>query len=272
MKNLNRSRFVVVGILALALSSCLEISQSVHLKEDGSGTISEETIFGAEASAMLQMAEQQGGGKQPNMFGEESAKKRAEAFGKGVTVAKVEKIDKDGRMGSRVVYHFADINTVTLGMSDSVAGMSDMAPSGAEEKVKEKNKPMTFTYADGTLMVNLPKPKKEDVDAAKAELPAAAEGPDAAQMQAMAMQMFKDMKMSVKLTIEPGIAETDATHREGDTITLMEADFGKLMANPDAAKKLQGLDMKDPAAMENALKGIDGIKGEAKEKVTVKVK
>ena len=90
--------------------------------------------------------------------------------------------------------------------------------------------------------------------------------------QAMAMNMMKDMKMSLKVVIESGIAETDASFKDGNTITLTEMDMNKLLANPDAMKKLQNLNPQDPAEMQENLKGMDGVKVETKDKVTVKLK
>ena len=288
MKLLPLIRVISAAALALGLSSCLEIHETVTLKKDGSGTIVEETVLGAQLSAMMQMAALQGGGgAAPEMFGEEAAKKRAEKFGKGVTVAKVEKINQEGKSGSRVTYQFTDINTVSLDMSDGASSLSAMSPMGAQaaEEKPAGVKPITFSYKDGLLTISNPQPKKEALDAAKdaakdatekAETPAAEDdaeaGAEAAQMQAMAMQMMKDMKMSAKVVIEPGIAETNATHHSGDTITLMQMDMGKLMANPEVMKELQGLDIKNPDELEKKLKTIEGVKGEEKESVTVKLK
>lgn len=288
MKLLQLTRVISAAALALGLSSCLEIHETVTLKKDGSGTIVEETVLGAQLSAMMQMAALQGGADAaPDMFGEDAARKRAEKFGKGVTVAKIEKINQEGKTGSRVTFQFADINHVSLDMSDGASSLSAMSPQGAQAAQEKAAgvKPITFSYKDGLLTITNPQPKQEALDAAKeaakdatekAETPAledAAEaGAEAAQMQAMAMQMMKDMKMSAKLVIEPGIAETNATHHSGDTITLMQMDMGKLMANPEVMKELQGLDIKNPDALEKKLKTIEGVKGEEKESVTVKLK
>lgn len=279
MNILSSFRGISAAVLALGLSSCLEIHETLHLKKDGSGTIVEETLLGAETSAMIQQLSALQGGQGPELSGEDAAKQRAEKFGKGVSVAKVEKIDKDGRTGSRVTFNFTDINTVTLNMSDGADALSDMSPQAAEA-AKEKaddTKPITFVYQDGLLTIQIPQPKKEDIAdakdaAAEADTPAPEAGPQAAQMQAMAMQMMKDMKVSAKVIIEPGIAETNATYHDGNTITLMEMDMGKLMADPEMMKKMQKLDMKDPAVFEEKLKAIEGIKNETKEKITAKVK
>lgn len=287
MKTLSAIRAISTSFLALTLSSCLEIHETVSLKKDGSGTIVEETILGAQLSAMMQMAALQGGGAMPDMFGEDAAKKRAEKFGKGVKVAKVEKINEEGRTGSKVTYQFADINTVSLDMSDGAASLNEMSPmaAGAADEGVGGVKPITFIYKDGLLTISNPQPRKEALDAAKEKAKDAAAktdlapkenenqpGGEAEQMQAMAMQMMKDMKMSAKLVVESGIAETNATHHAGDTITLMQMDMSKLIANPEVMKQLQGMDIKNPEELEKKLKMIDGVKGEEKETVTVKVK
>lgn len=276
--NIHRlTRGMLAIAFALGLSSCLEIHQTLHLKKDGSGTIVEETLIGEQFSGILEMAALQGGGKAPEILGEDAAKKRAEKFGQGVTVAKVEKLDQNGRMGTRVTYNYADINTVKLSMTDSAPNFDGMAPGAAAKADAAEAKPITFAYQGGQLTINLPQPEKADIDAAKdaaAESGAAQPdlGPQAAQMQAMAMQMMKDMKITAEIVIEPGIEETDATYRDGNTITLMKMEMAKLMEDPEMAKKLQTLDMKDKAAFEEKLKGIEGIKAESKEKITVKVK
>lgn len=274
-----------MALTAAALSSCIEINETVNLKKDGSGTITEETLMGAQMSAMMdQLAALGGAAAGGDMFSEEAAKKRAESMGKGVTVAKVEKLDKDGRKGGRVTFSFTDINTVTLSLADGASGLSAMAPQGAEAgaaEAKEKAKeaaPVTFTYKEGVLTINNPVPTKEEADKAKESVDsvvpkeAADAGAEGAQMQAMAMQMMQDMKMTMKVVVEDGIAETDATYHEGNTITLTDVDFGKLMKDPAMAKKLENLNLEDPAAMQEELKGIEGIKGETKPKVTVKLK
>lgn len=279
MNILSSFRGISAAVLALGLSSCLEIHETLHLKKDGSGTIVEETMLGAETSAMIQQLSALQGGQGPELFGEDAAKQRAEKFGKGVSVAKVEKIDKDGRTGSRVTFHFTDINTVTLNMSDGADALSSLSPqaAGAAKEKAAEAKPITFVYQDSLLTIQIPQPKKEKIAdakdaAAEADTPAPEAGPQAAQMQAMAMQMMKDMKVTAKMVFEPGISETNATYHDGNTITLMEMDMGKLMADPEMMKKMQNLDMKNPAVFEEKLKAIEGIKNETKEKITVKVK
>jgi hypothetical protein len=272
--------FLCAGLLALFTSSCLEHSATIRLNKDGSGTITEETVFSAEASAM--MAQMPAGGDSPaGKFAD--AKKAAAAatkMGEGVTVEKVEKIDKDGRTGGRVVYNFKDINKVkfTFGEAMSDAGMEGPpgAPGDAPDAPGDKpaNKPITFKHEGGVLTLVNPEPE------AAAKKPAeGGDAPDAAeeidpQSMAMMQGLFKDMKMSLKVEIVDGIAETNATHVEGNTITLMDMAFGKLLANPEHMKKLSAMQMQEssPAEAAAAFKGVEGFKIETKDTVTVKMK
>lgn len=274
---------VWAGLLALLTSSCLEHSATIRLNKDGSGTIIEETLFSAEASAMMaQMPAGDGQDPLAQFADADKAAAAAKKMGEGVTVEKAEKIDKDGRKGGRVTYKFKDINRVkfTFGQAMSDAG-KEMGPPGAPgdapdegDAGKLENKPITFTYKDGTLTLVNPELKKE------AKKPAAGKGGDApddaeepdAQALAMMQGMFKDMRMALKIEIADGIAETDASHVKDGTVTLMDVAFGKLIADPANMKKLGSMQDSTPAEMAAAFKGVDGLEIETKEKITVKVK
>lgn len=270
------------ALLALLTPSCLEHSATIRLNKDGSGTIVEETLFSAEASAMMaQMPAGDGQDPLAQFADADKAAAAAKKMGEGVTVEKAEKIDKDGRKGGRVTYKFKDINQVkfAFGQAMSDAG-KDMGPPGApgdapdEGDAKPESKPITFTYEDGTLtLVNpeLRKPTTKPAAGEKGDAPDDAEEPDA-QAMAMMQGMFKDMRMALKIEIADGIAETDATHVKGGTVTLMDVAFGKLIADPANMKKLSSMQDSSPAEMAAAFKGIEGLEIETKEKVTVKVK
>ena len=266
---------LLLPLLALAtafgLASCFQSETVIHLNKDGSGTIVEETTLGAQAVAMMGQMSAMGGEekdqKDPlaDMFSEDKAKTKAASLGEGVIFEKSEKIDTGGKKGARVTYKFADINKLKFKPGDAV---SDMKPAGAEANPSEKKEePVTFTYSGGKLVVHLPQPKAGDKP--KVEKPEEEANP---QQEAMMKQMFADMKVSVKLTADGGIASTDATHAAGDTITLMEMDFGKVVQTPGALKKLQAAQPETPDEIEKALKGIDGIKVETKPEVTVTLK
>jgi len=78
--------------------------------------------------------------------------------------------------------------------------------------------------------------------------------------------------LTTQITFESGIASTNATHRDGDTITIMEMNFGEIIANPEGMAVLQKMEGMDRKETEKALEGMKGVKVETKEKVTVKLK
>ncbi|MEI6656475.1 MAG: hypothetical protein WCP45_17065 [Verrucomicrobiota bacterium] len=268
---MNRILLPCLSVLAaLALPSCLQQNTTLRLNKDGSGTLVEETTFGAQMVAMFEQFAGIGGDKGNDPIKElaspDKAKARAATLGDGVTVEKVETIEVNGNKGARATYHFADINQLKLSVS---GGLQEAMPKPPGTEAKQpKEKPTTFKYAAGRLTVTFPERKPAADKAAPAEAP----DMGGEQMEPMMKQMLGDMKMSLKLVIEPGIVQTDATHVDGNTVTLMDMDMGKVMETPGAIKKLQSVDQKDPQKAMESLKDFKGIKVETQQEITIKVK
>jgi hypothetical protein len=264
---------LIVAMVALSFSSCIEHHVVILLNKDGSGTITEETTLGAQAVAMMEQMAGLGGEAAGDPLGdmadEAKAKTRAAGMGEGVTVKKVEKIDKEGRKGGRIVYAFKDINTVKFQFGDAVSDMGEgMKPPGAPDEEVMEEKPMTFVYKDNVLKLANPSAGGEGAEDA-------GEGEDEEvdeQSLMMAKQMMGDMKMSLKLELPGGIAETNASHVDGTTITFMEMEMGKLLEDPEKFKAFTRAKPETPAAMQEALKGIEGVKIETNDEVTVTLK
>lgn len=254
---------------AVVLPGCLQSETVIHLNKDGSGTLVEQTTLGGKMIAMMeQFAGAGADSKDPlaEMFSPEKAKAKAATMGEGVTFEKSEPLTAGANKGARTTYRFTDINKLTISPGD---GMKDMSPMGAQAAEVSKQKPIAFNYAGGTLSITMPEPEKPAADS-----PAAEAAPDLAgnpEMEGMMKEMLADMKMSFKLVVEPGIAGTDATYRDGNTVTLVEMEMGKLLEKPDTFKKLTSAGNGDPSAAMEALKGVEGVKMESKPKVTVKV-
>jgi len=261
-------------LAALALPACFQQATTIHLNKDGSGTLVEETTLGAQMTAMLDQMGALGGEKAKDpvkeMTSPEKAKARAAALGDGVTVEKVEPVTVNGNKGARATYHFADINKLKYSMDEGMQAALPKQP-GDPDADKPKGKPTTFKYADGLLTIANPTPDKADKPDADAAKPEGAADMNEA-MEPMMKQMMGDMKMSFKLVIEPGIAETNASHVNGNTVTLASMDVGKVLETPGAFKKLQGVDQKDPEKAMAALKDVKGITMETKKEITIKVK
>lgn len=264
------------AVIALLLPGCLQSETTVHLNKDGSGTLVEQTTLGGQMLGMLEQFAAMGGekGKDPvaEMFSAEKAKVKASKMGEGVTFEKTEPLSANGGKGARVTYRFADINKLKVSPGEGMSAMSELSPMAGAAPAPPKQKPVNFAYADGKLTITMPEPEKPG--APPEGVPANPGMPDLEgnpQAEAMMKQMMGDMKVSFKIIVEPGIAETDATHREGKSVTLMEMEMGKLLQNPDTIKKLTSADQSNPAAALEVLKGIEGVKFETKPVITIRM-
>lgn len=201
------------------------------------------------------------------MFSEKKAIAKAAAMGEGVTFEKSEPIANGANQGARITYRFTDINQLKISPGE---GMNDLSPMMAQAAAAAEKNPVKFNLADGTLSIIIPVPEKPAAPAADTPEEPAPAGDQ--RMEGMMKQMLGDMKVSFKLVIEPGIAETNATHCDGNTITLVDMEMAKLLENPETVKKLSAASKTDSSASFETLKGLDGVTMETKPTVTVKFK
>jgi hypothetical protein len=266
-----RTLFLILpAVFALMMTSCFEHHVSIRLNKDGSGTVTEETVLGAQTVAMLEQMSAMGGGGggAPDPLGDmtdpDKAAATAKKMGKGVTVQKVEKINEGGRKGSRIIYAFADINDLSYRFGES---LSDMGGNMAQAKIEDEEPPMRFKYADGQL--SFENPGSGNAENAAIDQEAGEPGPGELEQ---AKKMMGDLKMSITMAFPGGIAATNASHRDGDTITLLEMNMGELLAQPGVFAKLQKANPESPAEMSKLLEGVEGMKVEAEETVRVSLK
>lgn len=266
MKNLLLKHIKLsLGLIgALLFSSCLQNETTINLNKDGSGTIVEETILGAQMLEMMTQFAQPG---QPDpiadMFSDEKAKEKAAKMGEGVEFVKAEMIDGNGKKGARVHYKFADINTLNVSPSSAVESLGPEAPPAEGEDKKEDF--VKFKYADGKLTLITPPTDFEDMT-----MPEEAE--QNAEMEEMMTKMMADMRMTLKISFPGGIEKTNATHVDGNTITIVDMQVGKVFAQKEAMKKITETAKTDVEAAKAEFGKLDGIKMELKEGVTVSLK
>ncbi len=230
----------------------------------------------------------------------------AAAYGKGVSYERHEYgKNANGWEGYLVVYRFEDINQLSFnpteppGPFDDLAKSNPAAAAAIEEQTagKEVESPVKFTMADGVLTIDTgvsPDTLNEIGEAGGSlggggGLPGggAIEGPNGAQIDpAMAMQMaagmFQGMRIAYFLRIDGEIAETNATYVDDTLITMSDMQPGKMMTDPaftELVKEAQAVqangqqpDEAQVKAMMEKVKGIEGLKIETQEQVTVRFK
>ncbi|TLD68646.1 hypothetical protein FEM03_21640 [Phragmitibacter flavus] len=269
--------FLVALASVFSLSSCVELGSLITVNKDGSGTIEETVLLSAQLKAMV-ASMPPGAGDGAGAAGNPAAalsglvpdKKKADEnalkYGEGVTVKSVDEVTlPDGRGGAKVTYDFADITKVKY-------------HPGKEEAEKEgvEQEPVTFGFSGGELTINIPQGKTgETIEKLDEEQLKKAQEIDPAQM-AMMKPMFAGMRMSFAVKAASGIASTDAAHLDGDTVTIMDMQVDKLFDNPESFKKFAAMmeeqSEPDPKKLAEQFRGVEGIKVEEKEIISIKLK
>ncbi|GHC65336.1 hypothetical protein GCM10007100_36360 [Roseibacillus persicicus] len=242
-------------VALVGLSGCLEMESTISVKKDGSGTLTEKATFGAQMAAMMKMGAGQEGGEDPFAdFSEEKLKEKAAQYGEGVEFVSVSKEDKDGGIVITSIYKFSDINKVTYNPN----GMMDDEEVVPDEELK------MFSFKDGELTVTFPNPAEEDFSFGDDEM--------GEEEMMMAAPMMAGLKITSKLEFEGGIETTNATYRDGNTVTLMSMNFDELMKNEGGLKVMSNLKKGSREDFAKAVKEIKGFEMESQEKVKVKLK
>ncbi|MDD3846103.1 MAG: hypothetical protein PHC90_07030 [Syntrophorhabdaceae bacterium] len=275
----------VIIAAGLILSGCINDTMSISVRPDGSGTIEETVLMGNEFIEMMQNMgknlNEEGKGatgqapaqddatKHEGVVSEmmEKAKNNVKDFGEGVRFVSVKPAKTDSASGYTALYAFDDIGKVTVNQNPG-----GKAPLKGKEKEKGREKDVIrFVFTEGSparLSIHMPSPRPISKEKADRKGPAKND-PGAIEMM---KAVFKDMKVSIALTIEGDIVKTNATYRSGRKITLVEMDFGRLISH---AELLQKIDKEQPQSIEEMktmLKNIEGLKLEFENPVIIDFK
>ena len=141
---------------------------------------------------------------------------------------------------------------------------------------KPTTPPMTFHFSKGspsTLTITQPRTEASgEVGAAPEAKPAAPADSQPKMSDEKArelMEMFMGMKFVLAVEMNGTIVSTNATHRDGNRLTIVDFDLARL---GDAGPELEKLSQLKNSSFEDAkeqLKGIPGIKFELNDKLTV---
>lgn len=273
---------ILQGALALltllGLTSCIEESTVIKISKDGSGVIHTRKYENDQAGKGLLGGlggggNADGGGQEEiDAPTEEEFEAKAKTMGDGVTFKTV-RMGKNasGWTGYEAIYAFKDINKVKLDLNMKDA--DDMKPpeegqEALENEDAEVPQVVMFEMQDGLLKIKTPDlaDQAEDSDEGNGEAndpDGGAQDPfagdaDNPQMMAMMAAMFAGAKIGFFVEIDGEIAETNAKHEKGNMITIMRADLGKLLADPEAMKKAEALENE---SREDAQKVVDSIEG-----------
>jgi len=274
MKNLFIFSF---AILLLVFSGCIEVKTVINVNDDGSGTIEETIIMSDKVIEMVKgfsAAFTSDSTQQPefDIFDEKNLMERAGSFGSGVVYLSGEKIQEGNKEGFKALYSFRNLNEISLSKIPQ-----NQIPLGIAESVA---KDFTFKFIKGSpseiiiLMPSLEDSLRNEGETDSAEYSSAdslnGESDGDSTFTEEALELMKDLQISLALITEGSIVETNAAYVDGSEITLFEFDFNKLLNNKENLQELMKLQSHDPAQIKEIIKNIPGIKIETAREIIVK--
>jgi hypothetical protein len=191
---------------------------------------------------------------------EDDLRKAAASMGEGVTLERVEAVSDDEYSGYLAVYTFEDINDIRVNQNPG-----GMVPSGDDEETPEEI--IEFDYRNRNLTIRFP---------VELDDPAASDGSGSGTASQedieMIKQLYSALKIGIYVVAEDGIARSDASFQDGDTVTLMEMDFSKILEDEEAFAELIQNEPETIEEMKDLIQTVPGIKVETKESISIRLK
>lgn len=279
------SRAAALFTVCILLSGCLQVRYLVRVNKDGSGTVEERMLLSSEMMQMMQSMraafadEEDEPEPMPGLFDEDQLRTRAMRMGQGVEYVSGQQHEEAGFEGYIATYRFADINQLSLDMRSATEGSGDgMMPSTFEMPGAAGARFAFVPGSPATLTVIREGQEEPDYELDMDEedfdfdfeMDEDYEGEwspeehqeDTAEMMEQMSAMFTGLSFAFEVEVEGDIRETTAVHHTGSRVTIMEIDFGKLLADAEGMEAFMNMnqleDLEEAEAIErmNALPGM----------------
>jgi hypothetical protein len=262
----------LLAVLGLVTTGCITSDTLVKVKPNGSGTMEMTLLVNTEmfknVGAMMGGGEVKTQGKSSLPDPADLAKRVSSM--PGVKLVSSTPLKQGSSEGMKVVLAFDDVNKILV--SENLPG-KDITPKPGDEVRFALTK-----LPSGNSLLSIEFPDKPGEAAAAAagtqnqarqnqprqNQPKPSEKPDAAMLQ-MVAGFFKDMRVTIAVDVEGTLVRSSSPYVAGNRVTLLDLDFGQLMADPSALERMEALDFgpgtsitQARAAMERA--GVKGVK------------
>ena len=270
---LKLSTAVVIGIL---LTGCIEMHTVITVKKDGSGFVEENIFVGKEIINMFrEFASSFGDSTQPqqefNLFEEEKIKAKTSKFGEGIEFISMENIVTEEKEGYKAIYKFKNLNQVKVNQDPSDE-MPMAEPKDGSETTTEY---VFFKFIKGKpnrIEFKLPdEPKKDEKSIEQAKTDDTTETnveADSSDFESM-IKFMKDMKAKIEIRVDGKITSTNATHVDGNTVTLFDIDFAQLISDKDKLEQFKQFNPDSFEEVKKIVSDIPGIKVELNQEVFI---
>ncbi len=259
-------------VLPVLLAGCLQMERIVRVNADGTGVVIERLVMSGEIVDM--MAGMQSEGEPFKIRDDAKLRRNAANFGPGVRFLSATDLVTEFGRGYEARYAFDDINTLRVGQNvdDSMPGES---AAGDDPKEGETNY-TTFGFRRGNpahLVVRWAVNEKGSDPDPEESADEASESTATPEQEQMAMEMmkmaFKDMRIAMHVEIVGEIVETNAMHVEGARVTMMDINFGEMLANEEALQSMADRKPETVADMKELMKLVPGLKMEIEPEVAI---
>ena len=268
---MSKVKFVVVAVVAvLVLSGCLQSRTVITVNADGSGTVEETFLMQKD---VVQMLAGMGEGGSFSLLDRDELEQGASDYGSGVNLQSAEETSTEWGSGYRAVYAFADINQLRVNQNPSDDVPSQGADMGGETPSAVENIQFAMSGSNpSTLEIIMPEPEEGEMEPAdSSSMPEDMEAPELSEqdMQGLA-SLYTDMRISVDVVVNGRVVDSDATHLDGNTVTLIDMDFNRVLEEPDVMQRLAAQEPGSLSGIEALVDDIPGIKAELKPRVRVR--
>jgi hypothetical protein len=260
------------GIATLVVAGCMEIETVVRVNADGSGTITERLVMSNEiVELMKEMAPE---GQPAELYNEQELRDAASGYGEGVTFVSVKDVETEFGKGHETSYAFTDINKIRVGQDPGEI----MPGGGGMEGEAEEGDFTTFTMQPGypaQLVIHWPVDQNEPetvetTEEVSVEETAAEESPEQQEAAMEMMKMaFKDMRMSMHVEVAGEVIDSNATHLNGNRVTLIEIAFAEFLDSEEAMTAMASNSDQSVADMKEMMRLIPGLKMEIEPEVSI---
>ena len=266
--------FTLLTVVIL-FSGCIEMHTVVTVKKDGSGLVEENIFIGKEIINMFkEFAAAFADSTQPQqefkMFEEDKIKAKASELGEGIEFVSMKNIVTDEKEGYTAIYKFKDLNKVKVNQDPS----NEMPMGESQDGSDTTSEYLFFKFIKGKpnrIEFKIPEGKKEDksVDTTKTDEIAESEiPPDSADVEKM-IKFMKDMRVKIEIKIDGEITKTNATHVDGNTVTLFDIDFGQLISDTEKFEEFKKVNPDSFEEVKKLVSGIPGMKIELNKEVFI---
>ena len=262
-----------VGIL---LNGCIEMHNVITVNKDGSGLVEENIFIGKEIINMFkEFAAAFADSTQPQqefkLFEEEKIKAKTSDYGEGIEFVSMENIVTDEREGYKAIYKFKDLNKVKVNQDPS----DEMPMAEPKEGSEKTNEYVFFKFITGNpnrIVFKLPDETKKEEENTKQiktdDTTATNVEADSSDLESM-VKFMKDMKAKFEIRVDGKITNTNATHVDGNTVTLFDIDFAQLISDKEKLEEFKKFNPNSFEEVKKLVSGIPGIKVELNKEVYI---